>query len=66
MQKKVILNTSFKTVVLIALSDKINNAVKCNLTELTTRSTSFDQRGQWFVIYAHVQGFLMLLRHRAL
>ena len=24
----------------------------------------FDQRGQWFVIYAHVPGFLMLLRHQ--
>ena len=87
------------------------DAVKCNLTELTTRSTSltnvvsglacmrtcqdsscscatehgivfffvgvfsisispehgdslFDQRSQWFVIYVHVPGFLMLLRHQ--
>ena len=89
------------------------NEFKCNLTELTTRSTSltssvsglaclrtcqdsscscatehcivwmaffvsvssisispergdslFDQRSQWFVIYAHVPGFLVLLRHQ--
>ena len=24
----------------------------------------FDQRGQWFVIYVHVPGFLVLLRHQ--